>query len=485
MTLGVFRTEYDNFMNGGEVPRRGNMLKLYNTLSREKEEFRPAGKTVTMYSCGPTVYSYAHIGNLRTYIFMDEVRRVLKYDGYKLKGVMNITDVGHLLSDGDDGEDKMEKASREQKKTPWEIADYYTGIFMKDIALLNIGKPEIIAKATEHIPDMIAYVEKLVEKGYGYETSDGIYFDIGKFPGYGKLSRLNLDDQIAGARVEVNSEKRHPADFALWKKAAPEHIMQWQSPWGMGYPGWHIECSTMSRKYLGPLIDIHTGGVDHIPVHHENEIAQSESLEGKKTVNTWMHGEFMLVDGGKMSKSLGNTYTLAQLEEKGYEPLSYRYFCLNTHYRKKLNFTFEGLEAAQTAYRRLLAALYEHKISAAATPEDKLARFKNNFVEAINDDINVPMALGILWTMIKEPSSIDIYDLALEFDKVLGLSLDKARPEEKPEIEVPDDIRRIAEERLKARAEKNWAESDRLRDILSEKGYAVLDSKNGYKLERK
>ena len=462
------------------------MLKLYNTLTREKEEFKPVGNVVTMYSCGPTVYNYAHIGNLRTYVFMDEVRRVLRYDGYKLKGVMNITDVGHLLSDGDDGEDKMEKASREQKKTPWEIADYYTGVFMKDIALLNIGKPEIIAKATDHIPDMIDYVQKLVEKGYGYETSDGIYFDISKFPEYGKLSRLNLEEQIAGARVEVNGEKRHPADFALWKKAAPEHIMQWQSPWGMGYPGWHIECSTMSRKYLGSVLDIHTGGVDHIPVHHENEIAQSEALEGHKTVNTWMHGEFMLVDGGKMSKSLGNTYTVAQLQEKGIEPLAFRYFCLNTHYRKKLNFTFEGIEAAQTAYRRLLAELYQHKVAKdVVTDPEKLEGYRQAFSSAINDDINIPLALGVLWTMVKQPYSRDIYELALDFDKVFGLSLDKAKPEEKPPVEVPEDIRAVAEQRWQARKEKNWAESDRLRAVLAEKGYAVLDGKDGYKLEKK
>ncbi len=461
------------------------MLKFYNTLTREKEEFKPVGKAVTMYSCGPTVYNYAHIGNLRTYVFMDEVRRVLKYNGYKLKGVMNITDVGHLLSDGDDGEDKMAKASREQKKTPWEIAEYYTEIFMRDIALLNIGKPEIIAKATDHINDMIKYVEKLVELGYGYETSDGIYFDISKFPEYGKLSRLNLDDQIAGARVEVNTEKRNPADFALWKKAPKEHIMQWESPWGMGYPGWHIECSTMSRKYLGSLIDIHSGGVDHIPVHHENEIAQSEALEGSKTVNTWMHGEFMLVDGGKMSKSLGNTYTVAQLAEKGYEALSFRYFCLNTHYRKKLNFTFEGLDAAQTAYKRLLAALYEHKVGTNATAPEVIEKYKADFLNAINDDVNLPLALGVVWTMIKEKPSKDIFALALDFDKVLGLSLDKAKPEEKPEIEVPDDVRAIADQRWQARLSKNWAESDRLRAVLADMGYSVLDSKDGYRLELK
>lgn len=461
------------------------MLRFYNTLTREKEVFKPEGKTVTMYSCGPTVYNYAHIGNLRTYVFMDLVRRTLKYDGYKLKGVMNITDVGHLMSDGDEGEDKMEVAAKKQRKSPYEIAAYYTDVFFKDIAALNIGKPEIIAKATDHIQDMIKYVETLMEKGYAYETSDGIYFDISRFKDYGKLSRLNLDDQIAGARVEVNGEKRHPADFALWKKAPKEHIMQWPSPWGMGYPGWHIECSAMSKKYLGSVIDIHSGGVDHIPVHHENEIAQSEALEGHKTVNTWLHGEFMLVDGGKMSKSLGNTYTIAQLEEMGYPPLSFRYFCLNTHYRKKLNFTFEGIKAADTAYKRLLNLLYEHKISSAETDKKITDKYRDEFQAAIDDDINIPLALGIVWTMLKEQPSKDIYSLAMEFDKVLGLSLDKAAPAEKEKIDIPDEIRKLADLRLEARKAKNWAESDRLRDILNQKGYSVLDAKDGYTLERK
>ena len=461
------------------------MLRFYNTLTREKEVFKPEGKTVTMYSCGPTVYNYAHIGNLRTYVFMDLVRRTLKYDGYKLKGVMNITDVGHLMSDGDEGEDKMEVAAKKQRKSPYEIAAYYTDVFFKDIAALNIGKPEIIAKATDHIQDMIKYVETLMERGYAYETSDGIYFDISRFKDYGKLSRLNLDDQIAGARVEVNGEKRHPADFALWKKAPKEHIMQWPSPWGMGYPGWHIECSAMSKKYLGSVIDIHSGGVDHIPVHHENEIAQSEALEGHKTVNTWLHGEFMLVDGGKMSKSLGNTYTIAQLEEMGYPPLSFRYFCLNTHYRKKLNFTFEGIKAADTAYKRLLNLLYEHKISSAETDKKITDKYRDEFQAAIDDDINIPLALGIVWTMLKERPSKDIYSLAMEFDKVLGLSLDKAAPAEKEKIDIPDEIRKLADLRLEARKAKNWAESDRFRDILNQKGYSVLDAKDGYTLERK
>lgn len=460
-------------------------MKIYNTLSRQKEELVTLKSgLVTMYSCGPTVYSYAHIGNLRTYVFMDLLRRALKFDGYKLKGVMNITDVGHLLSDADDGEDKMAKAAAEQHKRPEEIAAFYTEIFLRDIARLNIGKPEIIAKATDHIDDMIAYVEGLCRKGYGYETSDGIYFDIGKFPEYGKLSRLNLDEQIAGARVEVNTEKRHPADFALWKKAPKEHIMQWPSPWGMGYPGWHIECSAMSRKYLGDVLDIHTGGVDHIPVHHENEIAQSEALVGKKTVDYWMHGEFMLVDGGKMSKSLGNTYTLDQLAERGYDPLDFRYFCLNAHYRKKLNFTFEGLSAAQTAYRRLKSLLGLNKVSDTPTPPAVLDEARKNFADAVNDDLNIPLALGVLWTLLKNPPSRDVYRVALEFDKVLGLSLETSEPprQTEAEIEVPEDVRVIAEERWTARKNKDWAKSDALRDRLAQLGYTVVDSKDGYTL---
>lgn len=462
------------------------MLRIYNTMDRRKEDFIPlSDKMVTMYSCGPTVYNYAHIGNLRTYIFMDIFRRTLRYDGYKLKGVMNITDVGHLMSDGDDGEDKMEKASREQKKSPYEIAEYYTKIFFDDLAKLNIGRPEIIAKATDHIADMIKYVQALLDKGYAYEIDDGIYFDIGKFPEYGKLSRLNLEEQQAGARVEVNSQKRHPADFALWKKAEPNHIMQWESPWGMGYPGWHIECSTMSRKYLGDVFDIHTGGVDHIPVHHENEIAQSEALVGKKTVDYWVHGEFMLVNNGKMSKSLGNTYTIADLEKKGYSAMDFRYFCLNTHYRKKLNFTFEGLDGAKTAYARLLAVLYKHKTSQTKTDDDKIRDYKKQFADAINDDLNIPLALGVLWKAVKEPASRDIYDMALDFDKVFGLSLDKARPDETaPAEEIPQEIIELAQKRADAKKAKNYAEADALRAEINSRGYSVTDTKEGYSVTK-
>lgn len=463
------------------------MLRIYNTLTRQKEDFTPIheGKAY-MYSCGPTVYNYAHIGNLRTYIFMDLFRRTLRYDGYKLKGVMNITDVGHLLSDGDTGEDKMQKASREQKKSPWEIAAYYTDVFFTDLKKLNIGKPEIIAKATDHIQEMIDYVQKLVEKGYGYEIDDGIYFDIGKFPGYGKLSRLNLEEQQAGARVEVNSQKRHPADFALWKKAEPEHIMQWPSPWGMGYPGWHIECSAMSLKYLGMPFDIHTGGVDHIPVHHENEIAQNEALTGKKSVNYWVHGEFMLVNNGKMSKSLGNTYRISDLEERGYKALDFRYFCLNTHYRKKLNFTFEGLDAAKAAYARLLAQVYKHKTAKASGDTALAEKYLEQFRQALDDDLNVPLALGILWTMMKETPAKELYAAALEFDKVLGLDLDKAEApkEEEQKTEAPQEVIALCEERKAAKAAKDWAKADKLRADIAAMGYTVVDTKDGYKVTK-
>ena len=463
------------------------MLRIYNTLTRQKEDFTPIheGKAY-MYSCGPTVYNYAHIGNLRTYIFMDLFRRTLKYDGYKLKGVMNITDVGHLLSDGDTGEDKMQKASREQKKSPWEIAAYYTDVFFTDLKKLNIGKPEIIAKATDHIQEMIDYVQKLVEKGYGYEIDDGIYFDIGKFPGYGKLSRLNLEEQQAGARVEVNSQKRHPADFALWKKAEPEHIMQWPSPWGMGYPGWHIECSAMSLKYLGMPFDIHTGGVDHIPVHHENEIAQNEALTGKKSVNYWVHGEFMLVNNGKMSKSLGNTYRISDLEERGYKALDFRYFCLNTYYRKKLNFTFEGLDAAKAAYARLLAQVYKHKTAKASGDTALAEKYLEQFRQAIDDDLNVPLALGILWTMMKETPAKELYTAALEFDKVLGLDLDKAEApkEEEQKTDAPQEVIALCEERKAAKAAKDWAKADKLRADIAAMGYTVVDTKDGYKVTK-
>ena len=459
-------------------------MKVYNTLTRDKEEFKPlTGNTVRMYSCGPTVYNYAHIGNMRTYVFMDLLRRVLKFEGYKVKGVMNITDVGHLLSDADDGEDKMEKAAREQQKTPLEIAAHYTSVFFEDLKKLNIGKPELTPKATDHIQEMLEYVYTLCDNGYGYETSDGIYFDIGKCAEYGKLSGINLEDQQAGARVEVNSEKRHPADFAIWKKAPKEHIMQWDSKWGMGYPGWHIECSAMSKKYLGEEFDIHTGGVDHIPIHHENEIAQSVGATGKNPAKVWMHGEFMCVDGGKMSKKLGNTYTVSQLSDMGYSPMAFRYFCLNTHYRKKLNFTFPAMDGAKIAYERLGEALLRHKGANGTLAQEKLDAYMKEFTDYVTDDLNIPGALGTLWTMLKEAPSNAVYQAALKMDEVFGLQLAQIVPQVK-EIEVPADVKELAERRYAAKKNKDWAAADALRAEITAKGYAVKDTKDGYTVEK-
>ncbi|MDR3293829.1 MAG: cysteine--tRNA ligase [Clostridiales bacterium] len=461
------------------------MLKIYNTLTRRKEEFVPIdGEGVRMYSCGPTVYSYAHIGNFRTYVFTDLLRRVLKYDGFKINGIMNITDVGHLLSDGDTGEDKMQKSAREQNKSPYEIAEFYTKAFLTDIEKLNIDMPERLVKATDHIADMIEYVKELEKKGYAYEISDGIYFDIAKFSGYGKLSGVNLDEQIAGSRVEVNSEKHGPYDFALWKKAEKEHIMQWDSPWGMGYPGWHIECSAMSIKYLGRHFDIHTGGVDHVPIHHENEIAQNEAMTGEKSVNYWIHSEFLLVDNGKMSKSLKNNYTVSDLEQRGYTALDYRFFCLNAHYRKKLNFTFEGMDGAKTALVRLKKAVAEHKNGTEKIDSEVLTEYKREFEKAINDDLNIPLALGVLFKLIKEKKSAEIYRVILDTDRIFGLKLDEeiqedAATEAPP---VPTEITALAEERKAAKAAKDYAKADEVRKRIEEKGYRVADTKEGYSI---
>lgn len=460
-------------------------LRFYNTLTRKKEDFVPVKPhQAGIYSCGPTVYKYAHIGNLRAYVFMDELRRVLEYNGYKVKSVMNITDVGHLVSDADDGEDKMSKSAHETGKTPLEIASFYTDQFIKDIDALNIKRPTVCPKATDNIPEMIAVVQSLLDKGYAYETEDGIYFSVEKFPDYGKLSGINLADQRHGARVEVNSFKRHPVDFALWKKAAPNHLQQWDSPWGKGFPGWHIECTAMSKKYLGEVFDIHTGGVDHIPIHHENEIAQAECWLGHPAVHYWMHSEFMLIDGGKMSKSLGNTYTISDLVAKGYSPVVFRYFCLNVQYRQKINFTWEAMDAAKAAYNKLCAQLVSHKNSPARTEKSILDDFHNKFEEAINDDLNIPLAIGVLWTMLKLPKSCDVYKLALDFDRVFALDFDKVK-EEKKEIVIPDNVRQLAETRLQARKAKNWAESDRLREELSALGYSVKDTAYGYELSEK
>jgi cysteinyl-tRNA synthetase len=452
-------------------------MTLYNTLTRQKEGFAPiGGNTAGIYACGPTVYSPAHIGNMRRYLFEDWLRRALLFNGYALKHVMNITDVGHLTDDADDGEDKLEKAAREQKLDPWAIAAAVTERFYADTGALNIERPEIICKATDHIPQMIAFTSALLEKGHAYETPDGIYFDISTFPGYGQLSRLDLEGQQAGARVKVNPYKRNPFDFALWKTAAPGHIMQWPSPWGQGYPGWHIECSAMGLQYLGERFDIHTGGVDHIPIHHENEIAQNVGYSGHPMVNLWMHSEFLLVDGGKMSKSLGNLYTLADLAERGFSPMHYRYFCANAHYSSKLNFTWDGLAAAKTSYDRLLAAVQSHKNGSDAVDTGPYA---TQMREAVLDDLNIPKALGILWSMVKHPGrSQAVYDAAVDIDRVLGLRLDEA-PAEPEEAGIPAEIQALVDARQAAKAAKNYAEADRIRDELKSMGYELMDGKDG------
>ena len=463
-------------------------VQLYNTLTRTKEEFKPLeGNTVRMYSCGPTVYSFAHIGNFRAYVFMDTLRRVLQYNGYELKHVMNITDVGHLESDADEGEDKMEKAARKENKDPYEIAKFYTEIFFRDMGRLNIERPEIIAKATDHIQEMLEFVQGLIKNGYAYETSKGIYFDISKLDKYPVLSNRKLDEQIAGARVDVDTEKRNPYDFALWIKAPENHIMKWESPWGLSYPGWHIECSAMGRKYLGDQFDIHTGGIDHIPTHHENEIAQSKGLTGKVPAKTWMHVEFLQVDGGKMSKSLGNTYTLDQLQEKGIEPLAYKLFCFTAHYRTKLNFTFDTALATQKALMRLRDGFVKHQGGTENIDEQEIKEYENKFLETINDDLNMPAAMGIVWEIVRnEHKSKQFAELLLKFDKVLGLDLENSKKylEESKNVELPQEIQELLEKRKQARADKNWALSDEIRDNLKEKGYAVKDTKEGMTVEK-
>ena len=454
---------------------------FYNTLTKKKEFFKPIDeKEIRMYSCGPTVYYYAQIGNLRAYLFMDNLRRVLKYNGYKLKHVMNITDVGHLTSDADEGEDKMMKAARRENKSPWEIAEFYMKIFLRDIDRLNIERPEIIARATEHIDVMEEYVKKIIENGYTYQTEDTIYFDTSKLPNYGILSGKNVEEQKAGARVEFDENKKNISDFALWIKAPKEHIMQWDSFFGKCYPGWHLECSAMGYKYLGEQFDIHTGGIDHIPIHHENEIAQAQGFCGKIPANYWMHVDFLTVDGVKMSKSLNNLYTLDELQEKGYSPLVYRMFNLNSNYRSKLNFTFEAMDATKIALERLKEGYKKHEQGTETIDLEEINQYEQRFHEAINDDLNMPVAMSVVWEVIKNPKkSKDFAKLLLKFDTVLGLEIDK----QEETVQIPEEIIELAEKRKIAREQKNWAESDRLRDEILSRGYCIKDNKEGYEVE--
>jgi cysteinyl-tRNA synthetase len=446
-------------------------LKLYNTLSRKKEVFKPIKSgEVGIYSCGPTVYWYQHIGNLRTYIFSDVLKRTLIFNRYKVKHVMNITDVGHLTSDADSGEDKMENAVLREGKTAKEIAEYYLKIFKEDFKKLNIIEPDVWSKATEHIKEQINLIKKLEEKGFTYKTSDGIYFDSSKFKKYGKLAKLNIKGLQAGKRIGLG-EKKNKTDFALWKFSENPGIRQqeWNSPWGVGFPGWHIECSAMSMKYLGDSFDIHTGGIDHIPIHHTNEIAQSEAATGKPFVKYWLHGNFLTFKGEKVSKSKGGLFTISQLEEKGFLPLAYRYMVLTTHYRKPLNFSIEILETSKNSYQRLKNIIAEIK------DDQKInENYVKEFTEAINDDLNMPEALQILWKLLRDEKADGKLGTIKKIDEVLGLDLLK-----KEEIKIPVDIKKLVQERETARKEKNWKKADELREKIKSKGYSLDDSKDG------
>ena len=458
-------------------------INFYNTLTKKKEEFKPINEgKVCMYSCGPTVYYFAHIGNLRAYLFMDNLRRVLKYNGYELKHVMNITDVGHLVSDADEGEDKMMKAARRENKDPFAIADFYMNAFLDDLKSLNVYMPEIIARATEHIPCMEEYVKQIIANGYTYETDDTIYFDTSKLDKYGVLSNKDVKEEDLEARIDADPNKKHPNDFALWIKAPENHLMKWDTFWGKCYPGWHLECSAMGHQYLGEEFDIHTGGVDHITVHHENEIAQAKGYCGKIPAHYWMHVEFLQVNGGKMSKSLGNLYTLKDLSEKGYEPAVYRMFNLGAHYKKQINFTFEAMDAAKTALARLRDGYLKHKEGSTEIEDSVIADYENKFLEAINDDLNMPVAMSVVWEVVKNPNkSKKLAELIEKFDTVMGFDLKNYEPEVQA---LPEEIQNLVNERNDARANKNWAESDRIRDLLIAKGYAVKDSKEGTIVEK-
>ncbi len=452
-------------------------LSLYNTLTRKKEKFVPLKKSyVGIYSCGPTVYGYQHVGNMRAYIFADTLKRILIFNGYNVKHVINVTDVGHLTSDADEGEDKIEKSAKKEGKTAREIADFYFEEFEKDLKKLNIIMPDVWPKASEHIDEQIGLIEELEKKGYTYKTSDGIYFDTSKVEDYGKLAKLKVEDLRGGARVELG-EKKNKTDFALWKfsEFPGKRQQEWDSPWGLGFPGWHIECSAMSSKYLGERFDIHTGGEDAVPVHHTNEIAQSESALGKKPwVKYWLHVSFLTTKGEKISKSKGGLFTISELEEKDFNALDYRYFCLTGHYRKQLDFSLKNLKNAQNSYERLKNICLE--LEDDGEFNDK---YFQEFRNSVNDDLDTVKGLQILWKLVRDKEARGKVETIRKFDEVLGLNL-----LEREKIEVPEEIRKMIGEREKARSEKNWERADELRDKIKEKGFVLKDGKRGTEVEK-
>jgi cysteinyl-tRNA synthetase len=479
------------------------MLRIYNTLSRSVEEFEPMDKIglkVGMYSCGPTVYDYQHIGHMRRYVGDDILVRVLKSNGYEVKHVMNITDVGHLVSDEDTGEDKMEKGARKYGLSVWDIAKKFEQQFFDSLDSLGIKHADPIMHATDYIPEQIALIKTLEEKGYTYKIDDGIYFDTSKFPDYFALSRQNPEELKKGARVEFVEGKKNPADFALWKFSPEEdglkRQMEWDSPWGIGFPGWHIECSAMSMKALGPHFDIHTGGIDHINIHHSNEIAQSECATGEKFVNYWVHHNFLIVNGEKMSKSLGNFYTVQDVMDKGFDPLSLRYLYLQTHYRQEMNFTWESLEAAQTAYNKLIREVElnsEAYSSSEAEPNREFSsrlrsnnsQFETRFFEALNDDLNTAKALSIVWELVK--SDLDPKEKLQslkKFDEVLGLQLFTNVKREVLSVNIPEEVMDFVKEREGFRKAGDWEASDELRKKIYDLGFTIEDSKDGPRVKK-
>lgn len=465
-------------------------MLLSNTLTRNKEEFKPvnSGK-VGIYSCGPTVYWNQHIGHMYAYVQWDTMIRAFRYLGYEVKWVMNITDVGHMTSDEDSGEDKMEKGAKREGLGVWQLADKYILQFKDSMSLLNITPPDTLCRATEHIDEQIDLAKKIENNGFTYTTKGGLVYNTSKFPDYAKFANLKLDSQEKREDVSDDPEKKNSSDFYLWVTGNPNHIMKWNSPWGEGYPGWHLECTAMSVKYLGENFDIHTGGIEHIGVHHTDEIAQGFGAFGKQTANYWLHNAWLtLVGGEKMSKSLGNFVTVQELAEKGYDPLALRYLILNSHYKKGLQFSFDTLDSAQKSLNNLREIVVSTKtareVRSTVSP-DKLAKadaYKEAFTDAISDDINAPKALSVLWEMLKSniPSQ-DKYDLALDFDEVLGLKLSDA--EKFVDTTVPESIKKLAQARVDLRKIGKYAEADEIRKSIEDKGFVVKDTSDGFEIK--
>ncbi len=457
---------------------------MFNTLTRQVEEFEPLKKgKVGIYSCGPTVYWNQHIGHMYAYVQWDGLVRLLRYLGNEVKWVMNITDVGHMVSDEDAGEDKMEKGARREGLSVEQIAKKYTDQFLESIDLLNIQRPDVLCRATEHIAEQIELIKKIEANGFAYKTKTGLVFDTGKFPRYAEFGQLSLENQEAGARVEVDPEKKKPWDFLLWVTNQPNHVLQWDSPWGRGFPGWHIECTAMSAKYLGEKFDIHTGGQEHIPVHHTNEIAQAYGAFRHQMVNYWLHNGWLVFDGEKMSKSLGNNILVTDLIQKGFSPLALRYLILTSHYRKGMNFTWSSLAAAQSAYDKLCQFVKDSRFKVQDSRRElskeklkKIDQFRVRFLEAVNNDLNFPQGLAILWEMVKSNiPDMDKVDLVLDWDQILGLGLANVQEG----IEVPEEVTKLAGERESLRKAGKFVEADRVRMQIEALGFTIKDTAMG------